>query len=60
LVSALSSYGVNELFETIGKILVGNNRKESTSSNISVKMENRISLKKEDIKDKKKGGGCCK
>ena len=60
LVSALSSYGVNELFENIGKILVGNNRKESTSSNISVKMENRISLKKEDIKDKKKGGGCCK
>ena len=59
MVSALSSYGVNELFETIGKTLLGKNRKESTS-NITVKTVQSISLKTEDIKEKKKGGGCCK
>ena len=59
MVSALSSYGVNELFETIGKTLLGKNRKESTS-NITMKTVQSISLKTEDIKEKKKGGGCCK
>ena len=59
MVSALSSYGVNELFETIGKTLLGKNRKESTS-NITMKTVQSISLKTEDIKEKKKGGGGCK
>ena len=59
MVSALSAYGINELFETIGQTLLGKNRKES-SSNITMKTVQSISLKTEDIKEKKKGGGCCK
>ena len=56
-VSALNSYGIQELFESIGKELMGRIRKESQ---ISIDTVQSISLKTEDLQLPKKKGGCCK
>ena len=55
-VSAKSAYGVKELFESIGKELMGSIRKESQ---ISIDTVQSISLKTEDLQKPKKKG-CCK
>ena len=56
-VSALNSYGIQELFESIGKELMGNIRKESQ---ISIESVQSISLKTEDFEKTKKKKGCSK
>ena len=56
-VSALNSYGIQELFESIGKELMGCIRKESQ---ISIESVQSISLKTEDFEKTKKKKGCCK
>ena len=56
-VSALNSYGINELFESLGKILLNGTKKENVIPQKKVK---NVTLKTKDIKKPKKGGGCCK
>ena len=62
-VSALSYFGIKELFESIGNELMKEYRKESGASvpkNVPKKVAKNVSLKNDNLKKDKKGGGCCK
>lgn len=57
-VSALSSNGINELFQNVGELLFKKEGKEATSEESSKPPDKEFSLKKDNIKAKKKKKFC--